>query len=232
MVLIKTWMVIFLFVVAGSGWAQTKTYVGIKGGGHVNSAFLEHTIFNFNAKITFHSGFHGGVFIKHFPTRKDVTFNTGIQGSINYVQKGWTQAFPDSELPDYRITMNYMEIPVEGIGYFGRKNKYFVAAGFYAEVFINVIKDPSPVHLENFDFVTYEGERDRKAGYGGRVSGGVFRDFPFGSLHLEGFFTYSFSNFVNAGDLTNDQLPNVSNLWNAGISIGYLVSFGKLDILQ
>lgn len=228
----KTWLIALLVLVAGRGWTQTKTYIGIKSGGHVHSAFFQHTVFNFNARVGFRSGFHTGLLIKHFPRKRPIFFNAGIQAGINYVQKGWTQTFPDTGIPRYRITMNYLEIPIEGIGYFGKKNKYFITAGFYTELLTGTQQDEEPTERATFDFVTYDRDRDREVGYGARVSGGIFRDFPFGSLHLEGFFTYSFSNFIDAGDLTNDQLPNISNLWNAGVSIGYLIPFGKLDLVK
>lgn len=224
-------LLFFIFLSAGV-FAQTKTYVGIKGGAHVYSAFFQHTAFNFRARTTFRSGVHSGLLIKHFPRKRDIFFNAGIQGGINYVEKGWIQEFPETNIPNYRVKLSYVELPIEGIGYFGKKNKYFVGAGFYTEIMVSDEKDVKPTEdeLGNLDFVTYEKSRDREVGYGARVSGGIFRDFSFGSLHLEGFFTYSFSSVIDAGDLTNDQLPDISNLWNAGVSIGYLIPFGKLDL--
>ncbi|MEM9338034.1 MAG: outer membrane beta-barrel protein [Bacteroidota bacterium] len=224
---------VLLFVLLSSlTFSQTKTYVGLKGGAHVYSSFLQHTIFNFRARTTFRPGIHSGLLIKHFPRKRDIFFNAGVQGGINYVEKGWVQEFPETSIPNYRVKLNYLEIPIEGIGYFGNKNKYFIAAGFYTEILVSDEKDPSPTQgqLGNLDFVTYEASRDREVGYGARVSGGIFRDFSFGSLHLEGFFTYSFSSIIDAGDLTNEQLPDISNLWNTGISIGYLIPFGKLEL--
>ena len=210
--------------------AQTKTYVGIRGGGHITSAWMDHTVFGFSADLGGKPGVNGGIFVKHFPRKRDIFFNAGIQGGVNFVQKGWTQNFLESGFPKYSVSMNYLEIPIEGIGYFGNKNKYFIAAGFFAEYLLSHNKDASPEGLQFSDFATYVPSRDREIGYGGRVSGGVFRDFPFGQLHLEGFFSYSFSNFIDAGDLSNDQLPDISNNWNLGISIGYLIPFGKLEL--
>ncbi len=214
--------------------AQTKTYVGFKGGGHAGSAFIDHTIFRNNMNTTFKSGIHSGLMVKHFAKKRDIFLNSGIQMSINYVQKGWEQKFLTNE-PNYSVRMNYLEIPVEGIGYFGNKNKYFVAVGFYFEMLLSTDKSEEPTEAERggsaADFYTYEADRDREFGYGARASGGVFRDFSFGSIHLEGFFTYSFSNFINAGNLT-DETPDISNLWVVGGSIGYLIPFGKLKMTK
>jgi hypothetical protein len=224
---------LLFFLVSGIGaFSQTKTYVGVTAGSHISTAFIDHTIFFFRARTTFQSGIHSGLVVKHFAQKRDRFFNTGIQLGINYVQKGWVQTFKEFGLPNYSANMNYLEIPIEGIGYFGNKTKYFLAGGFYAEYLLSSSKDEDPSDLSLIDFATYEEGRDRRGGYGTRISGGVFRDFPFGSLHLEGYFTYSFSNFIDAGDLTNDQLPDISNLWNFGVSVGYFIPFGKLDLVK
>lgn len=218
-----------------SAKGQTKTYVGLKGGGHAASAFIDHTIFRNNMRTTLKSGIHTGLMVKHFPfRRKDAAVHSGIQMGINYVQKGWEQTFLTNE-PNYSVRMNYLEIPLEGIGYFGNKNKYFISVGFYWEILLSTQKSVEPSVSdrggENVDFYTYEAARDREIGYGGRTSAGIFRDFSFGSIHLEGFFTYSFSNFIDAGNLT-DKTPDISNLWVAGVSVGYFIPFGKLKMTK
>jgi len=229
---------------------QTKTYIGIRAGGHLKSAFLDHTIFNYAFGGSFSPGINTGLFIKHFPKKRDIFFNSGIQLGINYSQKGWEQNFDlesqeARDLPKYRVSMNYIEIPIEGIGYFGNKNKYFIAGGLLVEFLINHSKDEVPPfdseitdiasnvnRINLWNFATFEEERDSKFGYGARISGGMFRDFSFGSIHLEGYFTYSFSNFIDSGDLTDPNLPDISNLWTAGASIGFLIPFGKLEMLN
>jgi len=246
----KTALSILLLLICHILIAQTKTYVGFRAGGHLKSAFIDHTIFNYTFDDSFSPGINAGLFIKHFPKRRDLFFNSGIQMGINYAQKGWVQnfdaEFPDArDIPNYQVAMNYLEIPIEGIGYFGNKNKYFVAAGLLVEFLIDYKKDVMPILDSEFsgepneinrvnlwNFATFEEQRDSKFGYGARVSGGIFRDFPFGSLHLEGYFTYSFSNFIDSGGLTDPNLPNITNLWTAGASIGFLIPFGKLDMLK
>lgn len=213
--------------------AQTKTYVGIKAGGHANSAFFEHTIYGFSSKVGIQPGVHMGMQIRHFAKRRDVYINSGIQTGINYIQKGWSQVFTDTGLPTYTASMDYIEIPIEGFGYFGNRNKYFFGMGLFVEVLIANASDPDPVGLSgNIDFAKYVADRDREVGYGGRITAGTWRDFSFGALHLETFLSYSFSNFIDAGDLSDDQLPDISNLYSVGISVGYYFSFGKLSLTE
>jgi len=228
----RVFTLVFLVILSLGAVGQTKTYVGLKAGGQINSAYMVHTVFNFRTKNTFKSGLNSGITIKHFPKKRKNFLNTGIQGGINFMQRGWVQSFKGTGIPNYGVTMNYLEFPIEGIGYFGNKTKYFVGGGFFAEYLLSSSKDDDPSNLGSLDFATYEKNRDRRGGYGARFSGGVFRDFPFGSLHLEGFFTYSFSNFIDAGDLSNDQLPDISNLWSLGVSVGYFISFGKLEMVK
>ncbi len=204
-----------------------KTYVGIKAGGHASSAFIEHTIFNLNVNTTFLPGITGGVFLRHFPRENDSFLNSGIQLGVNYVQKGWKQTFLTNE-PTYTARMSYLEIPLEGIGYFGGKNKYFLSAGLYMEFLIDDDLDQAPNEddLIGDDFYTYDETRDRTLGYGARLGGGVFRDLSIGTFQIEGFFSYSFSNFINPGDLTTET-PDISNHWVVGFTVGYMISISK-----
>ncbi|SNT36586.1 Outer membrane protein beta-barrel domain-containing protein [Ekhidna lutea] len=221
------WLICTLCLVH-TGVAQ-KTYVGVKAGGHVSTAFIEHTIFNLNHNSTFLPGTNGGIFIKYLPKAGNSFLNSGIQVGANYVQKGWKQTFFTDE-PNYKARMNYLEIPLEGIGYFGGENKYFISAGFYAEFLMSYSLDPEP-DSENrggADFYTYEKDRDREFGYGGRIGGGLFRDLSIGTFQLEGFFSYSFSNFIDAGDLTTET-PDLSNHWMVGFTVGYMISLNKKE---
>ncbi|WP_370087731.1 porin family protein [Ekhidna sp.] len=219
------WLICAVFFI-NTAVAQ-KTYVGVKAGGHASSAFIEHTIFNINLNASFLPGVNSGVFIKYLPKPGDTFLNSGIQLGVNYVQKGWKQTFLTDE-PSYTARMNYLEIPLEGIGYFGGENKYFISAGLYAEILMSVDKDPEPAadNRGGADFYTYEEDRDREFGYGARLGGGIFRDLSIGTFQLEGFFTYSFSNFIDPGDLV-DETPDLSNHWSVGVTLGYMISFSK-----
>ncbi len=209
----------------GSAQAQ-ETFVGLRAGGHTGSAFIDHTIFNVVNNTGLKGGYHAGLMVKYFPKKRDIFLKSGIQFSVNYVRKGWTQVFLNE--PTYSAEMSYVEIPVEAIGYFGNKNNFFVTAGFYFEYLVDYELDPVPflANLGGQDFSTYVPSRDNEVGYGARASGGLFRTFPFGMIHLEGFFSYSISNFIDAGDLTTET-PDISNLWYTGVSMAYLIQVGK-----
>jgi hypothetical protein len=219
------WLICLVLIVQ-TGVAQ-KTYVGVKAGGHASTAFIEHTIFNLNLNSTFVPGVNGGVFVKYLPKPGDSFLNSGIQLGVNYVQKGWKQTFLTDE-PSYTARMNYLEIPLEGFGYFGGNNKYFISAGLYMEFLMSVDKDEEPDQDNRgaAEFYTYEEGRDRELGYGARLGGGMFRDLSIGTFQLEGFFSYSFSNFINPGDLST-RTPDLSNHWMVGFTVGYMISLGN-----
>ena len=228
-------LIIFTVLVWSSAGAQ-KTFIGVKAGGHTGSAYIDHTIFNNFNNAGFKGGFNAGLMVKYFPKKREVFLKSGIQFSVNYAKKGWTQIF--LEEPTYSAEMSYVEVPIEAIGFFGNKNNYFITAGFFFEYLIDHQLGNAPNfdvdvegntilnQVDGQDWYTFQATRDNKVGYGARASGGVFREFSFGMLHLEGFFSYSISNFMNAGDLTSET-PDISNLWYTGVSLGYLFKVGK-----
>ena len=88
----KKWLFIAATLMFGGASAQ-KTFIGLKAGGHTGSAFINHTIFNNFNNAGLKGGFNAGLLVKHFPKKRDVFLKSGIQFSVNYVQKGWTQVF-------------------------------------------------------------------------------------------------------------------------------------------
>lgn len=226
-------LLVILSLVSGLK-GQTKTYIGIRGGAQVSSAFIAHTAFPINMNTDFIQTPHAGFVVKHFnfKTRNKVGINAGIQGSINYIQRGWKQNFQLlSGLDPYTAKLDYLEVPVEAILYGGKdKTKVFGTMGLYYERLIgnNLSDMPDPDLLDRDDFYTYEEDRDRKNGYGGRFSFGVFSDFPFGAIQLEIFTSISFSGVFEFGDRTTG-IPDQSNLYSIGLSLAYFIPFGKMD---
>lgn len=222
---------ILLLVVSSALNAQVKGYVGLSGGGHFYTAYIEHTLYNTVMKTGFDPGYHGGIMFKLFTNQSPTSFlNAGLQSGLNYEVKGWRQTF-DTDEPTYHVKMDYITLPLEAIIYGGkRKTKVFWTLGVYIEQLVNVQKDPTP-DLENLggqEFYTYEADRDREFGYGLRVSAGLHRDFPFGALHLDGFISYSASSFIKTDEFS-DRLPDLTNHYMGGFTLAYLIPFGKME---
>ncbi|MFY0598414.1 MAG: PorT family protein [Cyclobacteriaceae bacterium] len=214
-------------------FGQIKTYVGARASGQVASAYIEHTIGTTFITPDFITGYSGGAFIKIFTKKRDALINPGFQSGLFFDQKGWGQVFDGTEEPKYKVKMSYVQLPMEAIINFGRgKTKTFFTIGWYLEYLLNVSKSEQPnlEELESFgyDFYTFQSGRDRKIGYGGRGSVGVQRDFGFGAVHLDAFFTFNISSVIDHQDFKTG-IPDLSNLYTIGFSLGYLIPFGKLD---
>lgn len=128
--------------------------------------------------------------------------------------------------------MSYIQFPVEAIINFGRGSlKSYFGLGMFVERLVGVKKNANPdleVLKDNgIDFYTYESNRDRKLGYGVRVSVGSQKDFKFGSINLEAFGTYNVSSVIDHQDFKT-EIPDLSNMFTAGFTLGYLIPFGKL----
>ncbi|WP_258097925.1 PorT family protein [Marinoscillum pacificum] len=222
---------IVLLVISSALNAQVKGYIGISGGGHFQSAYIEHTLYNTFMSTGFDPGYHGGVMFKLFTNQSHTSFlNAGLQSGLQYETKGWRQTF-DTDEPTYHVKMDYITFPLDAIIYGGkRKTKIFATLGIFLEQLISVDKDTTP-NLDNLggqEFYTYEEDRDRKLGYGVKVSVGIHRDFPFGALHLDGFLSYSASSFIKTDDFS-DRLPDLTNHYLGGFTVAYLIPFGKME---
>ncbi len=211
--------------------AQVKGYLGVRGGGHLSTAYIEHTLYNIVMNTGFEPGYHGGVMLKLFTNQSPTSFlNAGLQSGLLYESKGWRQSFATDE-PTYKVRMNYINMPVEAVIYAGkRKTKYFFTLGVFIEKLVGFNKDvaPNEENIGGQEFHTFQENRDRDFGYGVRASLGAHRDFSFGAVHLDAFISYSASNFIRSTDFS-ERLPDLSNHYLGGFSVAYLIPFGKME---
>ncbi len=228
-------LIFFCLIVVG--WvtqAQSKTFVGVRAGGQFSSAYIAHTVRPVNIDTDFTQTGHAGLVVKHFNFKNvsKLGINAGLQSSINYIQRGWKQLFSaENQLDPYTVRLDYLEVPLEAILYGGKGNtKVYGTMGIYYERLINSSEKNRPLEdqLGRDDFETYDAARDPENGYGARFSLGVFRTFPFGALQLEAFSSVSFSGVFNFDNRTT-EIPDQSNLYSIGLSLGYFIGFGKLD---
>lgn len=213
---------IFLLFVCTLCQSQSKLYFGAKAGSHVNFTTIDHTILSVRSRIRSTIGINGGVSLKFLWDKKRKKTNTGIQISTIYMQRGWSQLDTVNTNPKYKARMSFLHIPLEGILYFGKKNKYFISIGSYLDFLLSFNDQNKLTTSKSLDFYTYQPNRDRNIGYGAVASLGVFRDFSFGSFQLEAFANYGMSNFINPTDLTTG-IPDLSNFIAVGGRIAYYI---------
>ncbi len=232
--------ILLILILSSASLAQTKTFIGIKGGTGVSTAYMRHSVIPLFIETQWLPGFNGGIQLTHFPEKFKSKVNAGIQIGVNYSQKGWVQRFKETDEPNHKTCINYVEIPIEAVGYFGNKNKYYISAGFFVEYALSADVDPTPasavpddntdnMRVGPYHFRRYELANDHRLSYGPRGAAGVFRETDIGVFRLEAFFTFSVRSIYDYEPL-HSGVPDLSLNYGAGISLGYMFSLGKLDL--
>lgn len=200
---------------------QAHTYVGIKGGYNNGTASFSHALQRINTLEGYNTGVHFGLIGINYSEK-----NLGLQVELNYTQKGWTQLFL-APVPKFVTDLTYIELPMYMNVYVGnKKTRLFFNLGAYAEYLIKVRVGDIPSDTQLQDFNPYDESRDRKFGYGLIAGGGVYRDFSFGTIMLQGEFSYGLSNVLDP--VTEDsEIPDISNLLTSTFSVGYLFKIQK-----
>lgn len=99
--------------------ARNELYLGAGGGVVFSNIDFMPTV-----EQTEHMGILGGISLKYISEK-----HLGLIAELNYVQKGWTEAFePDSEF-SYQRTLSYLEMPFLTHIYFGNKTRFIINAG-------------------------------------------------------------------------------------------------------
>ena len=220
---LRTVFIFFCIFCSMKSFSQGKFYLGVNGGYTAATADLFHSVNGYFWESGFVGGFQGGVVGMHF-FREHIGFQSGVQ----FVQKGWKQKF-DVFAPDHHTYLDYIEVPLLAHLYTGKgRLHFFVNGGIYFEYMVNSKVDPVPEETGGYDFYLFDENRDQKYGYGYKVGGGVYFDFRFGTIMLEGSGSYSLSNVFNY-DQFSTGIPNLSNKINVAGTIGYLVTFGAFE---
>ncbi len=205
--------------------AQKRTYLGLVAGGQLSSSYIEHTLYIVNLSTSYINSFQGGLQYKYYNEyNPNLKMNSGFQTGLFYSQKGWRQVF-GGLYPGINTRLDYLVLPVDGIVYWGNEDqKFSLIIGIYGEYIASFRTPETPADevLEISDFYTYDNSRDKQFGYGLKLGGSYLRDFSFGILEFSGFFDYSLSNFMNSPRRA-DPLPDTSNLFNFGLTVGYFI---------
>lgn len=219
-------------------FSQSNNYIGFTAGGNVSSVFFNHLAFRTNIRTGLQPGVQFGVTFMHFAPLKTGILNTGLQLSVNYTEKGYVQDFQPSNVTNFSSRYRYLEIPFSSIIYLGRKKtKIFINPGIYGEFMIgseltNVPVDDDTesdfINVGQFDVFPFDPDNDITMGIGGRLEAGVMRDFNFGTIQLLGNFSYTITNTIDFQSRSSG-IPDTSNNFSIGVSVGYFFGIGKRD---
>ncbi len=201
--------------------SENRTYVGIKAGYNYGTAAFGHALQRINIVEGYNPGIHVGLIGINYMEK-----NIGLQVELNYTQKGWAQLF-DNNAPKFVTDLNYIEMPMYMNVYIGRKKtRMYFNLGIYAEYLIGVKASAIPTDTQGYDFYPYDSSRDRKFGYGMIAGGGFYRDFSFGTILIQGAFSYGISNVLDP--VTEDSgIPDLSNLITSSVSVAYMIKLAK-----
>ena len=236
--------IFIVFLLAGlTLQSQTKTFIGVKAGGGASTAYMQHSIFPVFTEISWIPGSTAGLQITHFPHKYPTTMNAAIQWSLNWVQKGWRQQFSDLEIESHKTRINYIEMPLEAVMYIGDKNKYYFSVGFFLEYAISENVDSKPneavmnttypklYQVGQSYFYPYNINRDFRLNYGPRGGAGVFRETNSGVFRLEFYFTFSIRSVYDY-ETPESAIPDLSLNYGVGVTLGYMFSLGKLNLVD
>lgn len=202
--------------------AQRKTYVGLKGGYNLSTAYFFHSFFGSDIITGYEGGFQGGIVAMNY-----VRNHVGLQAELLFTQKGWKQKFDNGE-PDFITELDYIQLPLLVNIHTGKNRLHIYAnGGCFAEFLVNSSQSPMPTNTDGEQFYPFDESRDNKFGYGFRGGVGAFYDFDFGTLLVESSFDFSLSNVLDP-DTLSSGIPNTSNNIVFGFSVAYMFSFGEL----
>ncbi len=200
--------------------AQRKTYVGLKAGYNLSTAYFFHSFFGSDINTKMIGGFQGGIIAMNY-----IRNHIGLQAELNFTQKGWIQEFDDGS-PNLNTELNYIELPLLVNIHTGKDKLHFFAnGGCFFEYLASSSQSETPDYQSNV--YAFDESRDHKLGYGFRGGVGTFYDFDFGTLLVETSITYSLSDILEFGSL-DTGVPNTSKNIVVGFSVAYMFSFGEL----
>jgi hypothetical protein len=216
--MLRFWLVFLFTFLAFESYAQL--YVGIKGGGNVSEAsFRNNPEFRFK-RAGLRQAYQGGVVLRYVNQE-----NAGIQAEINYIQKGWQETVDTVVNVNNRYSrqINYLEVPVLAHIYLGRKKfRIIIDMGPYIGLALSAreFNRNELTGVETSNVYVFDRERDNRIDYGLMAGGGFEKDFAFGTLFVEGRYTFGFADFNR---IKRSQLE-ISQNRTISISFGYLIT--------
>ena len=181
------------------GEERGELSVGINGG--INMSKVD---FNPRIKQKNQNGMSMGVTFRYM-CEKYFKMMCGIQGEINFSQRGWNELIEDGTENTYNRQMNYLEIPLLAHLAFGKDSrtkgvKFFVNLGPQFSYFINDKENKGggewdDSHRPNRVNYQYGKEVENKLDYGIVAGGGLELSTPIGHFQLEGRYYYGLGDF-------------------------------------
>lgn len=218
---------LFFLITSATAFAQERSwFVGLKGG--VTLPDINRTnedLVNNNQSIEPVLRYTGGLVFQYF-----VEKNFGLQVEFNYTQRGWQQRFPlgtgmrgFDPSKNYKVSLDYLEVPVLAHAYLGRKNlRLFLNAGVYVAYLYRNEVERANVDIEADEVFVYDARFQNNVDFGVRGGGGFEIVTTIGMFQAEGSFSWGINSIV---DKNLAEIPNIVQNLTPAITFGYFVEF-------
>lgn len=173
----------------------TEAVIGVRGGVNCTSISFMPEI---EQDLSLHPDF--GVMARYVSEKL-----LGIQGEINFSQRGWKENTGDSY--SYSHTLNYIEVPVLAHIYFGKSARFFVNLG--PEISYLLSESSNSSSLPSPDPNIQHANADKKFEYGICAGGGFEHCIKKFRYAIEGRYYFGLGDIFKNG--TNSEIERSSN---------------------
>ncbi len=214
--------------------ARSQMLMGIKAGFNASkinfSPYFDQ--YNYFVRFNYKPGYSGGLVFQYFSEKK-----LGLQAELLYSQKGFITHYDDQLNNQYERDIDYLSLPVITHFYILQKNTTpFLLLGTYGSLAIHsreIYYDNHAITREvNY---TFNSSRDNRWEFGILGGAGIKRIFPFGTLQLQGEFSYSFTSLYKWGARSDNtpldayfKIPETAESQVITISLSYLFTLKKV----
>jgi hypothetical protein len=224
----KTLIIILFIFSAQTGHAQIL--IGMKLGFNISSINYNPRFDQLFIKQQFKYGYSGGIIFQYF-TEKYL----GLQAELLYSEKGFITKFDTINHTQYERDIRYITLPVLAHFYFSKgKASPFLVGGIFGSMALNskeILTDQNNSSIRDYLFMM---KRDNRGEYGLIGGAGFKGNFSFGTLQIEGTYSYSLSSLYKWGYQSNDpdferyfKIPEQAQNKVIQISLSYMFPLKK-----
>ena len=210
-----------IFITSIPVFSQKKINLGIKGGISQSNINLQNNFFPTIIETSKLNSYNFSI-VSEFINEK----NVGIRIELNMIQKGYFQNLYSvgSNLVEVKLfsKLDYINFPFLLQYYFlEKKQNIYINLGPYFEYLIKLNNQEVPSDINSSDVYFFNKNRDKKLGYGLKMSLGYSNLIKNNSIQFSISYMYNFSNILNS-NLKSESTPDVSNLNSLSLSVFYL----------
>jgi len=210
-----------LIIISIPVFSQKKINLGLKGGISQSNINLQNNFFPTIIETSSLNSYNFSI-VSEFINEK----NIGIRIELNMIQKGYYQNLNSVGSNPIEVKLfsklDYINVPFLLQYYFlEKKRNIYINLGPYFEYLIKLNNQEIPSDINSSDVYFFSKNRDKKLGYGLKMSLGFSNLIKNNSIQFSISYMYNFSNILNF-NLKSESTPDVSNINSLSLSVFYL----------